>query len=138
MVEIRNFESGDANGVLSLLRVCFDHRELEGITSLDLLDWYRQFPGGMKVAAAGGQIIGFVFAFTSRGIGWVTLLCVKPELRRQRIGSRLLEAALEYLSAKEARTVKLDVEPENPAVKLYRKFGFDVERTLLRLRKVLG
>lgn len=137
MAEIRNFESDDIDDVLSLLRTCFDPRELEGITSFDMLDWYRQFPGGMKVAVSDGDVVGFVFAFTSRGIGWITLLCVKQEFRRRKIGTRLLQAALAYLSTQGVRVVKLDVEPESPAAGLYKKFGFDVERTLLRMRKKL-
>jgi len=137
LAEICNFESDDIDGVLSLLRTCFDSRELEGITSFDMLDWYRQFPGGMKVAVSDGNIVGFVFAFTSRSIGWVTLLCVKPEFRGRKIGTRLFQAALAYLSAQGVRVVKLDVEPGSPATGLYQKFGFDIERTLLRMRKTL-
>lgn len=138
MVEIRDFKREDAEGALELLRSCFDGLELEGITRANLLEWAHQFPGGVKVAIEGGRVVGFVFAFARQRVGWITFLCVEPEFRRRGIGTRLLEQALGYLADKGAQTVKLDVEPNNPAVKLYQRLGFKLERQLLRLRRSLS
>ena len=135
MVEIRNLKREDVEEALELLRSCFDRFELEEITPANLLEWTRQFSGGVKVAVENGRVIGFVFAFAHQRVGWITFLCVRREFRRRGIGAKLLEQAVEYLKGRGVQTVKLDVEPRNPAVKLYRKFGFELERQLLRLRK---
>lgn len=137
MPEIRDFRGEDIDEVLSLLHACFGPTGLEDVDRVNLLGWHHQFPGGMKVALEGGRIVGFVFAFNSRKVGWVTLLCVEPEFRGRGIGTSLLESAIEYLRQRGVEVIKLDVEPDNPALGLYRKFGFEVERRLLRLRKEL-
>lgn len=135
MVEIRDFRSEDVDEVLSILHACFGPTGLEDVDRVNLLGWHHQFPGGMKVALENGRIVGFVFAFNSHRVGWITLLCVIPELRGRGIGTSLLRSAIEHLRGQGVEVIKLDVEPDNPALELYRKFGFEVERTLLRLRK---
>ncbi|MCS7131844.1 MAG: GNAT family N-acetyltransferase [Hadesarchaea archaeon] len=137
MVEIRDFKGEDVDEVLSILRACFSPAELEEVDRANLLGWHHQFPGGMRVAVIDGQIVGFVFAFSSRRVGWITLLCVKPEFRGRGIGGSLLRSAIDHLSGQGIRVIKLDVEVDNPAVEFYKKFGFEVERRLLRLRKIL-
>ncbi|WPX08104.1 GNAT family N-acetyltransferase [Anaerocellum danielii] len=45
--------------------------------------------------------------------------------RGKSIGTKLVEAGLEFLKSKGVKEVKLEVRPDNlPAIKLYKKFGF--------------
>ena len=52
-------------------------------------------------------------------------LAVRPDRQGRGIGRGLIAAGLEYLRAKGARTVRLEVRPDNaPARHLYEAFGF--------------
>jgi len=52
-------------------------------------------------------------------------LAVRPDRQGKGIGRGLIAAGLEYLRAKGARTVRLEVRPDNaPARHLYEAFGF--------------
>ena len=60
---------------------------------------------------------------------------VSPELRRQRIGGRLLDYALEYLRSKGYTHVGIIASSSNrQAVSLYEKRGFYVDRVNLMKR----
>ncbi len=51
-------------------------------------------------------------------------LFVLPELRRQRVGHALLEAAKKHAIATGAKRLSLSTAHDNPAQKLYESFGF--------------
>lgn len=52
-------------------------------------------------------------------------IAVAEDRRGQGVASRLMQAALEYFQAKQARLIRLEVRPDNtPAVRVYEKLGF--------------
>jgi len=69
-------------------------------------------------------------ALTSRvaaGVAHVTQVCVAPDWQKRGLGRRLMEEIVAGLGARGYRGVSLTVTAENePAVKLYRRLGFDV------------
>jgi ribosomal-protein-alanine N-acetyltransferase len=81
--------------------------------------------------ALGESIAGYVVA-TSRDyrgtrLGHVKDLAVKPALRGEGRGHRLLDGALSILDAQGTERVRLEVRPSNgPALALYREAGFEV------------
>jgi ribosomal protein S18 acetylase RimI-like enzyme len=52
-------------------------------------------------------------------------MAVMPAWRGQGVGSRLLAALLDAAAGRYA-TVSLNVQADNPAARLYRRFGFEV------------
>jgi ribosomal protein S18 acetylase RimI-like enzyme len=111
-------------------------------------DWrffLAQRPEGCFVATACAQdaacgqdaVVGTVttVAYGPR-LAWISMLLVDAAHRRQGIGTRLMQAAMEslqgYLSGGEA-TVALDATPAGRP--LYERLGFRAERELVRLTR---
>lgn len=100
---------------------------------------FERFLGqpGFLVAHEDERVVGFVVADGvpnhGRTIGHVKDLAVRPERRGRGIGRGLLERALSALSAQGAGWVKLEVREGNePALALYREFGFSPRRRIPR------
>ena len=54
----------------------------------------------------------------------VLAIAVAPGMRGRGIGTRLLAGLVESVRDAGFRAISLSVDPENPAVRLYRRFGF--------------
>ena len=100
---------------------------------------FRRFLGedGFLVCEAGGAVAGYVVADSmpnyGRPLGHVKDIAVHPEYRGRGLGRLLLGRALGVLEADGASTVKLEVRAGNePALALYREFGFEHRRTVHR------
>lgn len=87
------------------------------------------------VAELNGEPLGAAWlrllSFLDRGYGYVAddvpelTIGVRAELRGQGVGSRLLEVLIEQAVVAGFRAVSLSVEDENPARRLYQRFGFE-------------
>ena len=92
---------------------------------LDALEG-RPAPGGFIVTAAiDRQLAGICVMLRTGMTGYIPpnlllFLAVDPERRRAGIGTELMKSALKYSDG----PVKLHVESDNPAAKLYEKCGF--------------
>jgi GNAT superfamily N-acetyltransferase len=76
-------------------------------------------------AEAGGELVGSAFAARWGSVGVFGPLTIRPDLWDQRIGSRLLEAAMEQFSDWGTRHVGLFTFAQSAKhVGLYQKFGF--------------
>lgn len=89
-------------------------------------DWHRFLalePDGSFVADSGGRIVGTVttIVFDDR-IGWIGMMLVDPDFRRQGIGESLMRMALNRLSDRRVATVGLDATPMGQP--LYERLGF--------------
>jgi GNAT superfamily N-acetyltransferase len=73
--------------------------------------------GGAKLITLGG-------AFAPRKTLHISVLYVRPHLRRQRIGDALMTKLLAWGSTSGAVACDLDVLPNNPAQALYARHGF--------------
>jgi ribosomal protein S18 acetylase RimI-like enzyme len=78
-----------------------------------------------------GLLVGSLgLEVTSYGVADLGML-VAPERRGQGIGSALLDAGIEWARSHDAHKIALEVWPHNePAIGLYRKFGFEEEGRL--------
>jgi len=85
-----------------------------------------------RQAASGDRIAGFVVAHSlHRKCGRVITLDIVPEARRSGLGTGLMSACEERLRALGCREVYLETAVDNePALRLYRKLGYEVLRTL--------
>ena len=92
-----------------------------------LEDELRQ-PAGFQLAArdaAAGKLLGLVCGRLAADEAEILKLAVVPELRRQGIGTRLLDAALDLCREKGAAACFLELRASNKAARrLYEKKGF--------------
>jgi ribosomal protein S18 acetylase RimI-like enzyme len=89
--------------------------------------------GVAVVAEQDGEVVGFACGLR-RGTrsGEVSELYVRPSARRQGLGTRLLQAVIEALHARDIRFVSVEVGVDNAAARaLYDRAGFEPE--LVRL-----
>jgi ribosomal protein S18 acetylase RimI-like enzyme len=85
-----------------------------------LLDWEPEGCFGVEDA---GRIIGTATTTTyGASLGWIGMVLVDEDHRRQGVGSALTEACLAYLRARRAARVMLDAS--ETGLTLYRRFGF--------------
>jgi predicted GNAT family acetyltransferase len=82
-----------------------------------------------------GSVVATVTTISYQGrFAWIGMVLVDPEFRKQGIGTRLLEHAIEYLDQSHIATMKLDATPLGKP--LYEKFGFvteyEIERWILK------
>jgi ribosomal-protein-alanine N-acetyltransferase len=98
---------------------------------------YLDSRGFLVAETTDGEIAGYVVADTvpnhGRPLGHVKDIAVHPERRGEGLGGTLLERALGVLRARDASRVKLEVREDNdPAIGLYRDYGFDHHHTVPR------
>ncbi len=98
-------------------------------------DW-DQFNGriyeGIFVAIdkATNHCVGFIVSYFRDGYGYISVVAVVPEYRRQGIAMLLINQAISFLNAKEKLEIKIDVETSNEqAIILYQKIGFLIKET---------
>lgn len=96
-------------------------------------DW-RQFltlsPRGCRVALRGGRVVGTVTTINYENrFSWVGMVLVDPQERRQGIGTRLLQEAIDLL--RDGAAIRLDATPAGREV--YLKLGFVDEYGLSRM-----
>ena len=76
------------------------------------------------------EAIGYLLSFRRCDYGYISVLAVVPEYRRQGVGFALVRRAVRYLRGLGLRTIKVDALVDaTPAVNLYQELGFRVEST---------
>jgi len=143
----RGHRAGDAAALSALTTVAMprDAINAEWFTQTVLLDPNFD-PNGLIVAVdeRTDAPVGFVYAVRAgRGIGpdpdggWITIGCVRPDVRQQGIGTELLRRAESFLADKGAQWVNfsayplayfvpgLDVEAYPEAAQLFQRSGFE-------------
>jgi GNAT superfamily N-acetyltransferase len=101
-------------------------------------DWQiflQHSPEACLVATFQDQIVGTVTTIKyEHSFSWIGMVLVDPDFRRQGIGQKLLQEALEILQSEE--TVKLDATPLGREV--YLKLNFNDEYPLSRMNLLVG
>jgi ribosomal-protein-alanine N-acetyltransferase len=94
---------------------------------------------GFIVAVAGREqyLVGYVIADSvpnhGRAIGHIKDIAVAPDRRGEGIATQLLSRVLSVLACEGVGWVKLEVREGNePAMSLYREFGFELRRQIPR------
>ncbi|MDH5525881.1 MAG: GNAT family N-acetyltransferase [Nitrospirota bacterium] len=96
------------------------------------------------VAELNGKVVGFALGsliekrHSAWSYGYLTWLAVEPGMARSGIASRLIQEITEVFITARARMMIVDTDAENaPALKLFRKHGFDNEDQHIYLSKNL-
>lgn len=103
----------------------------------DAFESFLGEPGFLVAAEPDGTVAGYVVAdvTTTHGgaVGHVKDIAVHPDRRGDGLGAALLARALAVLDSRGVGAVKLEVRESNePARRLYRRFGFETLRRIPR------
>jgi ribosomal-protein-alanine N-acetyltransferase len=116
----------DVAAVWRLEQACFSREAYDPLTLLLLVAW----PGNVSLKALNDETLaGFIAGDEPWGepFAWIVTLGVAPAHQRQGIGARLLAECEAQLTRP---TLRLMVRASNqPAIALYRKFGYVHVRT---------
>jgi len=101
---------------------------LERSETQEILEKLIRLRERLQVARAGGQILGFVTVEPDgpvRGAAYLRYVLVKPEFRRQGVGTLLLQQAHQMALGISRKSLILRVDPsDEKAVAFVRKAGF--------------
>lgn len=138
---VRTMEPDDIPHIMEIDRMAAGRR---AITYQDQIDFYLGGELGLSyVAEMDGRVVGFIMGrllerrYTPFVGAWVEILGVEPDLKRQGIGRRLLEAFLEGCRKKGIQDVHAVASIRDTEVKPFLEgFGFN-EGELVHLHKRL-
>ncbi|MFW9831164.1 MAG: GNAT family N-acetyltransferase [Candidatus Thorarchaeota archaeon] len=125
-LRIRNMYNSDFDFIVNLFQALEWTATRQDIENLLMYD-----PLGCFVAELHGEPVGSVTTTMYTHFGWVGMLLVKAEVRRQRIGTHLMKTAIRYLFDKGAATIRLEADPLG--IPLYNFLNFQKECDSLRL-----
>ena len=132
--ELRPFTPADADAWLDLNARAFAHHpEQGGVTraDLDVLLAQRWFDADdFLLLWDGGELIGYCWLKIESGEGEFYVVGVSPDRQGEGLGRELVAAGFARLASRGIPIAHLYVEGDNePALKLYRSFGF-TDRTV--------
>lgn len=129
---LREYVPADFETIWRLDQVCFTR----GIaySKQELAHYIKQPRAFTLLAERESQACGFiVIERDARQTGRVITIDVAPEVRRSGLGSMLMQAAEEKLTALGCSRVMLEVAVDNmPAIKFYRRHGYSIVKTIPR------
>ncbi|MEM1530044.1 MAG: ribosomal protein S18-alanine N-acetyltransferase [Candidatus Bathyarchaeia archaeon] len=135
---IRKFRPEDLNQVMYINQTCLP----ENYSTYFFVDLYTNFPETFIVAEEDGKVVGYIMCRIESGFsglslikrGHVISIAVLPAYRRRGIGEALLKEALNAMVTHYGvKECYLEVRVSNtPAINLYKKMGFKIERTIWR------
>ncbi|MFC1654924.1 GNAT family N-acetyltransferase, partial [Myxococcota bacterium] len=89
-------------------------------------------PEGCFIAESAGQPAAMLTTANFGPTGWIGHLIVTPDQRKQGLGTRMMQHAMEYLQKQGVRTIRLEADP--PGMGIYKRLGFVEEFESLRFR----
>jgi ribosomal-protein-alanine N-acetyltransferase len=97
-----------------------------------LLKAFFYLPGAYIVAVSKEEVIGYAVGIIRyKKLGHVVSIAVEESIRRRGVGERLMKEIIERLCSMGVNRMRIEVRESNlPAIKLYMKFGFMVERKI--------
>ena len=121
----------DLATIAEIERSCFPH---DALPMIAFVQYFDLFGATFLVEEREGAIDGFVIAGAAASAAheaWILDVAVAPDARGRGTASRLIEAALQKLSAARARVVRATIAPENDrSLALFTRAGFEIERTV--------
>jgi ribosomal protein S18 acetylase RimI-like enzyme len=129
---IRQMQVEDLPAVYRIGMRCYEVRDkpYNYWSVREVADHVEQNPDLCFVGEADGRVVGFALGADSYEIledtGHLEWLAVDPDYRRDGLATKLIEAMVDAMRAKERRDVVADVSSANEASRsLFRQAGFD-------------
>lgn len=141
-IAVRKATSKDAAGIVDVLK----RTKLQNENWMQKEKWVKEVLRKflktqnytILVAKAGGKTVGFISCVVFPSLwecssqGMINDFFVREELMDKGVGTKLLEAIVEWADGEEISELHVSTDWENePARRLYGKFGFTEERLLL-------
>lgn len=124
LVELKQGGAGDLHTIAAIMRDSFDPRYGEAWSANQCAGIFS-LPGvWLTIAHVESVPAGFTLARIILDEAELLLLATLPKLRRQGIGTALLQAMTQDACARDAAKAHLEVRRGNPAIKLYERTGF--------------
>jgi ribosomal-protein-alanine N-acetyltransferase len=135
---LRQFKPSDLDEVIRINRECLP----ENYTTLFFMNLFKRFPKTFIVAENNKKPVGYIMCRIETGIpsfkilgitkkGHVISIAVLPEHQKKGVGFALVQEAMQAMVDYNAKECYLEVRTSNsPAIKLYKKLGFEVTRTI--------
>jgi GNAT superfamily N-acetyltransferase len=100
-------------------------------------DWLRMIanqPDGCYKACSNLDLLGTVTTISfENSVAWIGMMLVHPDVRRQGIGKRLMQSAIDYLRSTGVQSIGLDATPAGRP--LYEQLGFEVSAQWQRWKR---
>ncbi|PYI54067.1 GNAT family N-acetyltransferase [Paenibacillus flagellatus] len=108
-IQYRHYESGDEAAIVALWNECLHHDPITPLRFRNMVLLDANFdPEGLRLAFEGERLVGAVYSLRrvlpmhgtdlEPDNGWVTFFFVAPDVRRQGVGTRLMEEAFAFLA----------------------------------------
>lgn len=126
MLVIRPAAPQDVPAVFAIERAVFGDPPYPDFFFRQAVDMW---PEQLLLAEADCGVVGYLLSCPAgqAGEAWIMSLGVLDSARGQGTGKRLLIAALDGLKNRGCKTALLTAHPDNPAVGLYQRHGFQVD-----------
>lgn len=138
MIKIRRYKKTDSKNVVSLWKDVFNPKKPHNDPEL-VIKMKTNFDDGLFfVADENNKIIGTVIAGFDGHRGWIYSLAVLPKYRRNGIGTKLVNKALNELKQLGCIKVNLQIYDNNKTVvEFYKKIGFSIEDRISMGKKLI-
>ena len=130
---IEGFDAPNWEEVVDLDRLAFDG--FWRMSEAGLVEAMRSTPRSVALLAhVDGRLAGYALVGAQMSVSFLQRVAVAPDLAGRGIGTSLVRASLEWALGSGARTMVLNLRPENDRARdLYEKEGFSSSRTTLEL-----
>ena len=127
-VRVRQFSPTDLPDVVGIVKESLRENYPNSLY-VDIHRWWRE---GFLVAEDMGLVVGFLAAVVSAPQqARILMLAVRERVRRQGIGSALMDAFLKECAMRGIRDIELEVRKSNEAaIRFYMRYGFEVTNLL--------
>ncbi len=130
MLQIRSFQPGDEEAVVSLWRRCDLVRPWNDPYK-DIQRKLRVWPDLFLVGVLDGQMIATVMAGYEGHRGWINYLAVDPEHQRRGFGREMVNRAEQLLREAGCPKINLQIRSSNTGViEFYRRVGYAVDEVV--------
>lgn len=122
---VRQATVDDVDDIYEIEKLCFPDPWSRDALIYELEENPRAF---YIVAELQGQTVGYAGLWWIEDEGHITNVAVKPGFRNRRIASAIMEVMIDFTSKEGIAHHTLEVRKSNePAIGLYKKFGFVIE-----------
>jgi len=139
IMEIRLATQEDFEQFLPLKEEFFKEYGISKESKKFILEEFKEYLKHIIIVALeDNKIIGYLCGIIEENLyekfGDLGEIFVKKEFRRKGISTKLKDKFIEFLKSKGITLCRIEVNPDNPAQEVYRKWGFKIDKFRMSLR----